>query len=315
MFDANEIAKLVEVSKMYYEENMTQSDIANKINVSRPLVSKMLSKAKELGIVKIEIRSIYSNNDSLLNEIKESFNLSDGIVVPQSKTDYITKQSVLSQAYSYIKGFFEENIKIGIGWGYGIRELVNEFVKAPDNLIYGGEVFPLIGTANIPNKGYHPNELIMDFANNTGLTPMYMYAPAFPTSNEEKNIYTSTSNYIELNKKWNEIDICIMCIGNFPSVPDEATAVRFGRKLIEEKAIGSFLSYYFDKNGKIIESNDDHVVHIPLDKLFKSKVVIALCLDCSTDAIIGAIKTGVISHIIIDEKKAKEILVNYMSLK
>jgi DNA-binding transcriptional regulator LsrR (DeoR family) len=83
MSDVSEMTKLVEVSKMYYENNMTQAEIARKIQVSRPLVSKMLSRAKELGIVKIEIRSLFSSNDLIMGQIKNIFNIKGGLVVPQ----------------------------------------------------------------------------------------------------------------------------------------------------------------------------------------------------------------------------------------
>ena len=46
---------LVKVAQMYYEEGATQSEIAEKIGVSRSLISKYLTKARELGIVEITI--------------------------------------------------------------------------------------------------------------------------------------------------------------------------------------------------------------------------------------------------------------------
>lgn len=40
---------------MYYAEGATQSEIAKVFGVSRSLISKYLSKARELGIVEIKI--------------------------------------------------------------------------------------------------------------------------------------------------------------------------------------------------------------------------------------------------------------------
>lgn len=47
---------LVKVAYMYYDENMTQQEIADKLGVSRPSVSRMLQKARQNGIVEIKIR-------------------------------------------------------------------------------------------------------------------------------------------------------------------------------------------------------------------------------------------------------------------
>ena len=47
--------KLAYVARRYYLENQRQSDIAKELGVSRPLVSRMLSEARELGVVEITI--------------------------------------------------------------------------------------------------------------------------------------------------------------------------------------------------------------------------------------------------------------------
>ncbi|MCC0648354.1 sugar-binding domain-containing protein [Clostridioides sp. ZZV15-6598] len=306
----NEMLKLVEVSKMYYEDNKTQAEIAKVLGVSRPLISKMLNRAKEIGIVKIEIRELFSSNDLLMKQMKEIFNIRGGLIVPEAKTEYITQQTILSHGIKYIKEELPKVSNVGIGWGYTIGNIIEEIQKSEDNCTFKGEVYPLVGMANIPNKGYHPNELISVFSNSTGFSPVFLYAPAFPTSSEERDIYLKTENYQSMEKKWDNIDTIILSVDNYPQVPDQATAIRFGKKLTKEKAIGSFLSYYFNKDGEIIKSDSDYVIQIPLEKLKKAKKVIAICSDSSIDSITGALKTGYITHVITDEKKATQIIIN-----
>ena len=47
--------RLAHVARKYYMEDQKQSDIARDLGVSRPLISRMLSEARELGIVEITI--------------------------------------------------------------------------------------------------------------------------------------------------------------------------------------------------------------------------------------------------------------------
>ncbi|MGL5777027.1 sigma factor-like helix-turn-helix DNA-binding protein, partial [Cetobacterium sp.] len=56
------IQRLISIAKLYYLENMTQSEIAKIVGVSRPLISKFLTEARELGLVKIEINDILKDN-------------------------------------------------------------------------------------------------------------------------------------------------------------------------------------------------------------------------------------------------------------
>ena len=55
--DSAEILKLVEISRLYYERDLTQAEIAKRMNISRPAVSKLLQEARLRGIVKIDIKS------------------------------------------------------------------------------------------------------------------------------------------------------------------------------------------------------------------------------------------------------------------
>jgi Transcriptional regulator, contains sigma factor-related N-terminal domain len=43
----DEIGKLVQIARQYYEQNLTQDEIAANFGLSRPTVSRMLKKALE----------------------------------------------------------------------------------------------------------------------------------------------------------------------------------------------------------------------------------------------------------------------------
>ena len=47
--------RLVDVARMYYEQDRTQSEIADQYGISRPMVSKLLKEARDKGIVTIRI--------------------------------------------------------------------------------------------------------------------------------------------------------------------------------------------------------------------------------------------------------------------
>ena len=53
----DKIERLVKIATMYYEENKNQSEIASALGISRPLVSRYLTEARDFGNVKIQIQS------------------------------------------------------------------------------------------------------------------------------------------------------------------------------------------------------------------------------------------------------------------
>ena len=52
------IERMVTVARMYYEQDMTQNEIAKVLGISRPLVSILLSEAKACGIVTFQIHDV-----------------------------------------------------------------------------------------------------------------------------------------------------------------------------------------------------------------------------------------------------------------
>ena len=55
MMDTKDRDLLVEISVMYYLEGKTQTEISQELYMSRPKVSRLLKKARDLNIVDIKI--------------------------------------------------------------------------------------------------------------------------------------------------------------------------------------------------------------------------------------------------------------------
>ena len=101
----------------------------------------------------------------------------------------------------------------------------------------------------------------------------------------------------------------ILGVGTYPSVPDQATAARFGNLLKENKAVGMIATYYFDKDGTIIESKDDIVIRIPLSDLKRAKKVFVIGGgEKKVYSIGGTLKTGLVTHLITDDRTAQSLL-------
>ena len=201
MLDDNvKIQKMVEIAKMYYEENLTQNDIAKRLGVSRPLVSKMLADAREAGIVTIQIKSPFVSNEFLMEEIKKIYNIDGGMVIPQSDTDYLTDQVILNNIISYINNDLKKYKKFGLGWGKIISDLVQKLEISEKKIELEGYVCPLVGNISMPTKDFHSNELIRMFSQMTFLKPYYLFAPAFLATEQEKNLFMNIENYKDIKR-------------------------------------------------------------------------------------------------------------------
>ena len=161
MLTDKELAGLVQAARLYYEDGLTQAQVAAKIGVSRPQVSKMLAHAREAGIVHIEIRPPVAGDAELLKLLQQRFGIKGGIVLPQAQ-----REALLRETSEYLAGELRYEKNIGLGWGYTLGEIAGKMASA-GGLKGSGKIFPLIGRTAIPNRGYRVNELALLLAGGT----------------------------------------------------------------------------------------------------------------------------------------------------
>lgn len=300
MLSSQERSELITAARFYYEDGLTQAEIAARLGVSRPTVSKMLTRAREVGIVHIEIRANGEGNEDLLKGLQQKYGLHGGLVVSSG-------QNLWRQAANFLQAELHYEQCIGVGWGYAVGETVKELAKI-NTKRQEGKIVPVIGFAHIPHKGYHPDELSEQWAAACGKTACKLGTPAFPASEEERSELEDSASYREAFKLWQQSDALLVSINGYPGVPDEATATRFGDALQQQRAVGNFLSYYYNERGEFISGNNDFCIRIPLAMMTRCHKVIGIAGDSSCKAVAGALKTGVITHLILSENMAQKLL-------
>lgn len=304
-----ELIRLITAAQLYYEENMTQAEVAKAMGVSRPSVSNFLTKAREKGVVEISVKPFSSTTFGKARAIRERYGLKSCHVVETAEDKKEVERRICQEAVAVLLEQLPTTRVLGMGWGYNISRVVDAVMASKLEGRYTGQVCPLIGTATVPHRGYHPNELCTDLARKTAMTPEFLISPAFPDSFQEYRLFANTQNYAAIYALWKRVDTALVTLGGYPCVPDHATASRFGRRLKSERAVGNMLSYFFNIKGERIEGEDDYAIQIPLKGLGRIRHFIGIApVGGSAAAVIGNLNTGVVKHLIIDEDMAGEVL-------
>ena len=82
--------------------------------------------------------------------------------------------------------------------------------------------------------------------------------------------------------------------------------------LREKKAVGMLATYYFDGDGNHISSKDDIVIRISLSNLRRAQKVLVIGGGSKKiNAIRGTLKTGLVTHIVTDDKTAQSLIEHY----
>ena len=299
--------RLAYVARRYYLEDRKQSDIAQELGVSRPLISRMLSEARELGIVEITIHEPGARTARLLERLGLASSIRGGVLVEDGGDNDETNQA-LSQGAVELLGRLGTR-RLGVGWGYLIGQLVTWLEKHPQLGSAVTDICPLVGNASIPARNYQSNENVRLMAQQLGAAPHFLYLPALPESLEEKQLLCSTEVYRQIEQQWAQLDTALVNIGDYPSSPDFASLVRYGSLLQRHRACGRMLIYYFNEAGAVIQSDQDFAVQIPLDALGRCPNIIGVCsANTSAKALGGALKSGMFTHIVARQELVREWL-------
>lgn len=299
---------LIKVAEYYYTNNMTQQQIADKLNISRVKVSRVLSKAKKMGLIEVRIKYPINSHVQMEKKYESIFNLKEAIII---SSKYNSKEQAFNEVAIFAAQYLTENIKdgdiLGVSWGKTLKKITKYLQYCGKKI----EIIQLLGNTgpNTLSSYQNINNFSKAFISEYFLIP----TPAMVDNKEIKKMIMSDSKIIEIFKKLNSVTFAITSIGNFSK---NATFVSSGflsdsdlKVLAESKAVGDYCGIFYDINGHVCKTTvSERVIGIDFEKLKKIPNVIGIASGLEkAEAILGALRTGGINILITDEITALEV--------
>ncbi|WP_199616609.1 sugar-binding transcriptional regulator [Paenibacillus alkalitolerans] len=311
MINREEKKVLIKIAKLYYFEELTQAEIAKKIGVSRPIISKMLQKAKQSGIVEIIIHDDTFETVDLEQRIESAFGLDEVLVFPSRG---LTKDMLLPAFGKFFAPHLSKAIrdakKIGVGWGSTLYHLVSEF---PYENREGITVVPLVGGVGTKLVEYHSNQIAYELAKKLNGRSESLYAPAVVGTVELKNQLTDFPNIASVLQEAVEVDVALIGIGTpyYHSTMKEIGYLNDNdiEELRANGVIGDLNSRFIMENGTVSDHPiNDKVIGIDLEQLKNINKVIGVAIGAhKAQSIIAALRGGYLDVLAIDDQTAETI--------
>ena len=248
----DDLQKIVNVARMYYEQGLKQEDIARKVKISRASVSLILTEARRKGIVEITIKDPLEDDTELSASLAREFHLQRCLVVPTSirETDILIDLTA-SRAAEVFDEETRNGDTVGIAWGRTCYAFMSTYQSKSHP--QGTRVVPLIGGSNRNLKRYQLNEMVRLFAEKLKGTPTFIHAPALPVSREDFELYMGSSSMKEMLHLWKKIDVAVISVGAPPvSQEFDGSKVIPNRKKMPPASrlpVGDMCARYFDIAG------------------------------------------------------------------
>lgn len=105
----------LQVSRLYYLDQLSQTQIAKQLQLSRPTISRLLQMAQAEGIVQIQINDPFTNRVDLEEDLKSKFHLKDCRIVDQTALDESQILEQLGQAgATYLQSILKDGDILGL---------------------------------------------------------------------------------------------------------------------------------------------------------------------------------------------------------
>lgn len=303
---------MIQVAKRYYHLDMTMSDLSTELGLTRWQASRLLTEARETGLVRIEIVPHTPRLPGLESRFERAFGLKEAVIVPcnTDEDDALVLDAVARAAGQYLSGL--GNIPaIGISWG---RTMTAVARRLPPHWNDGVEVVLLNGSMNIRSSGQQTNNVAELFASAGKGSAMLLPVPAVFG-------HAATKAALEQDPTIAAVldfaaRVPVICFGIGAMVPDSVliqagyVSLEDHERLKQQGAVGDILSRYIDAEGKIVDPElDARTIGISLESCRGRMLSIGVAAGAAKrEAILSCLRARYVNVLITDETTAVSLL-------
>jgi DNA-binding transcriptional regulator LsrR (DeoR family) len=301
---------LAQVASMYYEEDMTQNEIAEALGVSRVKVYRLLRQARDARVVQINIDWPLKRDASLETGLKEAFGLQEALVLKSGGQPALRQLGYLGARY--LESLLKDRSTLAVCLGRTTYEVINAI--RPD-FQASVQVVQAIGALPQAFAQYDSSALARQLAEKLGGQAMYLHSPLMADTAQAASIIRRQRDVHQALAVARAADIALVGIGNLDA--HNSGFVRAGflssdelKDLTSRGAVGDIAWRIFTENGDLFPCDfNERVIGISLEELGQIPTTIAVAADIDkTRAILGALRTGVINVLCTDDGTASEVL-------
>lgn len=301
-------------AKLYYMQDMTMEAIAQELRTSRSSVSRLLSFARDTGLVDIRIKSPFEQGGDLERRIRDRFHITAHVVPMLELVSEVERlERVALTAGRLLSQFIESNMVVGIAWGSTIS-MVSRALTQKDT--HNTTFVQLNGAGNTQTSGVeYSSDILQRFGHAFGAQVEQFPVPAFfdnPVTRDAMWQERSTRRVLGFQAK---MDIAVFSLGSpLAEVPSRVYVGGYlsredYRGLRADGAVGDLATVFFRADGSWRDiALNARATGPGLDGLRRVPRRICVVSGVTKLASLRAgIATGAITDVILDETLARHL--------
>jgi DNA-binding transcriptional regulator LsrR (DeoR family) len=297
-------AMLHTVAKLHYEADLSQVEIARRLQLSAATISRLLRRAREEGIVRIEVIDPVSAED-VQEELAGRLALRRVLIVEAPEAGALASLATPVGTMLREQGLGQGSV-LAIGWGRAVRAVIQSGLPRMPGIV----TVPANGAMQETAEHFQINEFVRLAAEQSGGSPRFLHAPYLP-SKALRDAFLADAGFQDTIALWDRVDAAIVGVG-LPHAADP----RQGRQVVTPDemdlfgAVGDVIRHYFDERGNLVPwDGESRLLAMSPAQLKRVPLVIGVAAAAAkAQAIRGAARGGLINALVTDTRTAQAIL-------
>ncbi len=253
---------------LYYEDRMTQDEVARHMGISRASVNSLLQGAREEGVVTISVVADHLRTVSLARQLRDRYGIADCVVIPDDQGRRPDHVRVGEAGARLLSERMRPDDVLGVSWGRTVLGL-SKALTATD--LPGVSVVQVTGSA-IGTYAFSAELCTSNIANRIGGRCVYLHAPGLVSRPAVKKVLMQEPSLVE---QFRIIGSCNRIVFGVGTVGSSSTAFESGFLAPEEAdpyirrgAVAVLAGRFVDANGNAVRGPlDDRLIGITLDAI------------------------------------------------
>ncbi len=300
---------MVRAAWMYYHDDLTHQEIADKLHVSRVKVTRLLQKARQSGVVEIRITRPLPLDFSVSQQLEDRFHLRDVIVVKGLPPLAATLDEIGHTAVEYLAQVLRPGAILGFGWSSTLAHMAAHVDRL--RCAGGCQVVDLVGSMLGQAVPYSVSGKVAA-ALNAPLSPLS--APAIVRNMVAYDAIVQDPNIASTLALARRSTVAVVGVGDVGPLnalvtggyvtTDELAALR------AHGVVGDVLMRFYDINGQPVPYEaDTQIIGLTWEELRALPHVVALAAGPTKPApLLGLLRSGICHTLITDLSTARSIL-------
>jgi DNA-binding transcriptional regulator LsrR (DeoR family) len=311
----DELRLMTRVARLYYDDSVRQPEIARRLRLSQPKVSRLLKQAHEMGIVRISVRPPSGTHPELERALESSYDLHQVEVVDISRDDDEAAVRELGAAAAFhLENTVRSGDIIGVSsWSATLLAMVD--AMHPVNGVRDTQVVQILGGGGDPAAEGHATHLVRRMADLLHGEGTFLPAPSSVGSKASRDVLLDDPFVRRAMSLFADLDVALVGIGGQePSgLLTSSGNVFSGEELQTVRAAGGIgdigLRFLREDGAPVASALDERVIGIELEQLRRVPRAIGVAGGpVKTMAIRAALLGGWINCLITDRHTGQRLL-------